>query len=299
MAAGITDVLNINDMIGTIIAESVIKFQKVNVMWSLMRKKQAMKGANTVLFPILTIPTEADVDANASGAEETTATMTKLDSTGVSLEILRYAISVGLTDLSSDGSAEDMINIASSAVGNALSQKFDNLACALGDGFATSVGSDTLNITLAMFFDAVGTLKAANAPTFSNGNYAAILHPKQIWGAYGITNFLGAVINPIDKTNELLGSGYVTTLAGCDIFWSSEIPLASNIADGMVIGPEALGVAWKDMGGNGSFLAIEAQREALTASTNIVGNGYFAVKELVDTYGVQLQSLIVAEAEED
>jgi len=296
MATGITDVGNISANIGTIIAESVIKFQRANVMWNLIRKKQAPKGSNTVNFPIIVTPTKADVASLASGAEETDAVITKLTSSAVSCEVLRYAVAVGLTDLANDGSSEDMIAVASSAVGNAIAQKFDNVTIALANGFSTSVGDDTKNITLAMLFNAVKTLKSNNAPTYANGHYAAILSPKQVWGDYGISNFLGVVDGTTQKTEEIIGTGYVTSIAGVDIYWSSEVAEASNIATGMVISPEALGVGWKDMNGNGSFIDVEPQREALSASSTLVGNGYFTVKEIVDTYGVKLNTLVTAES---
>ncbi|MEA1972675.1 MAG: hypothetical protein U9N34_05210 [Candidatus Cloacimonadota bacterium] len=295
MATGITDVLDINDNIGTIIAESIIKFQRVNVMWSLMRNKPAPKGSNSVIFPIITTPTKTDVAGLASGAEETDAVITKLSSDGVTVEVLRYAVAVGISDLANAGSTEDMINIASNSVGNALAQKFDNLSIALASGFSTSIGDDTKNITLQMFFNAVQTLKANNAPTYSNGKYAAVLHPKQIWGDYGISNFL-TNLTATEKPEEMIGTGYVTSIAGVDIYWSSEVAIATNIASGMIIGPEALAVGWKDMKGTGSFIDIEPKRNALSASSTLVGNGYFAVKELMDTYGVELNTLVTAEA---
>ena len=296
MATGITDVGNISANIGTIIAESIIKFQRVNVMWNLMRNKQTPKGSGTVQFPIITIPTKSDVASLASGAEETDAVITKVTSSSVSIEVLRKAVAIGMTDLADASSTEDMIALSSSAVANALSQQFDSDAVTLASSLSTSAGSDTKNITLDMLFEAVKLLKTANAPTFGNGKYACVLSPKQVWGAYGISNFLGNILAPNEKASEIVGTGFVTSIAGLDIYWSSEVVEGSDIAHGMVISPECLGVGWRDMRGNGSFIDVELSRDALAASSVIVGNGYFAVAELVDSYGVELQTLVTEES---
>ena len=296
MADAMTDFASINESIGTIIAESIIKFQRANVMWNLMTNKKAVKGSGTVMFPIFTGLTESAVSAYSTGAEGTTTDATEFTSSGVSIEVLRKAISINLTDLSSDGSVEDMISLSSATLGNALAQKFDKDVLALSSGFSQSAGSDTLNITLDMLFNAIQLLKTVNAPTFASGNYACILHPKQIWGAYGISNFLGNILAPNTKSQEMVGTGYVTTIAGLDIYWSSEVGVASNIANGMIVSPQALGTAWKDLNGNGSFIDVRAQYQVSTASTKLVGNGYYAVAELVDTYGIELQTLVTTES---
>ena len=152
--------------LGTAIASAIVQFNKANVMAPLITMTPAAPGTNTVKFPIYTKHdvTNADygVKNNASGAEETIANLTNIETTAVSCEVLRNAIRAEITDLAAHGNADALLTNAGRQLGNDIAREFDIDACALLDGFATAVGQDDA-MTFHILMDAVANLEGNDA----------------------------------------------------------------------------------------------------------------------------------------
>ena len=298
----VTDVGVAAGGLGKAVAAAIVQFNKANVMAPLITMNAAPAGTNTVQFPVYTKhdPTNADygVDEQASGAEETIANLTNIETTAVNCEVLRRAIRAEITDLSVHGNADALLVNAANQLGNDVARKFDVEVAALLDGFATAVGHDD-GMNFNIFMDAIANLEANDAPR----PYSCVLHPQQVYGSQGLSTEFGSVA-AVNSSNgafagmtgaaeaQFMGAGFVTSLAGVSIFTTTAVPDgATGRKKGGMFSKEAIGCGFIDFGG-GNFIQMASEREEAYAKTTLVANAYYAAAELVDVYGVEIDTEI-------
>jgi len=291
--------------LGTAVASAIVQFNKASVLPRLITMIAAPQGTSTVQFPIYT---KHDVtDANfgvknlADGAEETVANLTSIETTSVDCKVLRNAIRAEITDLAAHGNDDALLVNAGRQLGNDIAKEFDIDACALFDGFATSKGTSTHGLKFVDIMDALASLEANDAPR----PYNAVLHPQQVYGSFGLSNEFGssalnesnAAFNGIGATGgvgeQFLGAGFVTSLAGINIYTSTSVPDGGDATEkkGGIFANTALGCGYIDFGG-GNFIQMASEREEAYAKTTLVANGYWEIKELVDLHGVEIHTEI-------
>jgi hypothetical protein len=300
--AAVTDVGVAAGGLGIAAGAAIVQFNKASVTPSLITMTPAPAGTLTVRFPVYTKhdPTNATygVDEHADGAEETIANLTNIETTAVDCKVLRRAIRAEITDLAVHGNGDALLANAGAQLGNDVARKFDAEVCALFDGFATAKGTSTKGCRFLDIADCIASLEANDAPR----PYAAVLHPQQVWGDFGLTNEFGitsnnesnGVFNGLDSVaGQFIGSGFVTNIAGVNIFTSTAVPNGGDATEKKagVFAKTALGCGFKDSG-NGSFIELRSEREEAYAKTTIVANGYWAVSELVDLHGCELHTEI-------
>jgi hypothetical protein len=147
--------------------------------------------------------------------------------------------------------------------------------------------------------DAVATLEANDAPR----PYNAVLHPQQVYGSFGLSGEFGniAALNGSNgaftgqtnaTTEQFMGVGLVTTLAGVGIYTTTAVlDGATGRKEGGMFSKQAIGCGFMDFGG-GSFIQMASEREEAYAKTTLVANAYYAGAELVDVYGVEIDTEI-------
>ena len=290
--------------LGTAIASAIVQFNKANVTQNCITMSAAPQGTSTVKFPIYTKHdvTHADygVKNMASGAEETDANLTSIETTAVSLEVLRNAIRAEITDLAAHGNADALLVNAGRQLGNDIAREFDINVCALFDGFATSKGTSTDGLKFLDLMDAVASLESNDAPR----PYHGIFHPSQIYGSFGLSNEFGSTaVNGSNgafggasadiPADQYMGAGFVTSLAGINIYTTTAVPNGGDATEkkGAVMSETAIGCGYIDFGG-GNFMQMTQEREEVQAKTVLVANGYYAVAELVDLHGVEMHTEI-------
>ena len=290
--------------LGTAIASAIVQFNKANVTQNCITMSAAPQGTSTVKFPIYTKHdvTHADygVKNMASGAEETDANLTSIETTAVSLEVLRNAIRAEITDLAAHGNADALLVNAGRQLGNDIAREFDLNVCALFDGFATSKGTSTEGLRFLDLMDAVASLESNDAPR----PYHGIFHPSQIYGSFGLSNEFGSTaVNGSNgafggasaaiPADQYMGAGFVTQLAGINIYTTTAVPNGADATEkkGAVMSETAIGCGYIDFGG-GNFMQMTQEREEVQAKTVLVANGYYAVAELVDLHGVEMHTEI-------
>ena len=134
------------------------------------------------------------------------------------------------------------------------------------------------------FLGKFAELKTNKAP----GPYYGVFHPKQIFNVKkSLTNtFVG---RETELSNEAMRSGFVGTIAGIQIFETSNISVdGSDDSIGGVFSQDALGLAMMQ------DLKIESQRDASLRADEIVATAVFGVGELHDSYGVKLTADTIA-----
>ena len=162
-----------------------------------------------------------------------------------------------------------------------LSQKkIDTDLIALFDGFSTSIGGGGTELTIDNIFKAVATLRQANVPM----PYYGVFNPKVIYNVKkSLTN---TFVNPNagDLQNEAMRTGFIGTIAGVQIFESSNVDGTTDTDNckGGIFSQDALGLAMMQ------DLKIESQRDASLRADEIVATAVYGVGELHDSYGIEM-----------
>ena len=291
----VTDVGVAAGGLGKTVAAAIVQFNKAAVTPRTITMVPAMPGSNTVAIPVYSKMAASAVQNSASGAEETEATVASITTAAISLEVLRNNISAQVTDLAAFGNSDALMINAGKVLGNAVAAEFDNHCCALFDAFATSKGASTEGLRWLDVMDAVASLETNDAPR----PYSAVLHPQQLYGSFGLSNELGqvAAVNGSNgafaggssASEQFMGAGFVTSLAGINFYSSPQVADGSDSTEkkGAIYAQTALGCGYIDFGG-GNFIQMETQRQAQEAGTDIVANGYWEIAETVDLHGVEI-----------
>jgi hypothetical protein len=235
-----------------------------------------LSGTPGLTASIPVIPTLAA----SAAAEGSDVTLTQFNPTGKDVTCSEIGVNVQITDFVKESASLDVQAAIGRQGGEAIAAKVDTDLAALFAGFSNTVGSGAAEITASVIFQAAATLRNNNAP----GPYYCVLAPfqamalKQQLAGTGNTN-MGSLS---DIGNQALRDGFIGTLAGMQIFESSNI--ANDPSAGGVIGAafsrDSLAYV------NKRPLRLETERSAKGRSTDIVLTHAFGVSELIDAYGV-------------
>jgi hypothetical protein len=210
--------------------------------------------------------------------EGTDMSSTAVSTSSVTITVGEVGAQVLLTDLAANGSGNPAQELGV-VLGNAIATKMDKDIIALFDGFSTSLGSTTTEMTIAYLFQAAATLRANKV----TGRLAGVFHPYQIYPVKSaLTNTFA---NPAggDLQNEAMRTGYVGTIAGIDIYESANLTIdGSGDTKGAVFAPQAIALAMK------KDFTIEPQRDASNRAWELNATATYGVGELDDTFGVEM-----------
>ena len=112
----------------------------------------------------------------ASLTEGTDMDSTAVSTSSVTITVGEVGAQVLLTDLAAMGSGNPAQELGV-VLGNAIATKMDKDIIALFDGFSTSLGLTTTEMTIAYLFQAAATLRANKA----TGRLVGVFHPYQIY----------------------------------------------------------------------------------------------------------------------
>ena len=281
-------------LLDIILADAIISFSDAGVVLPLVDVK-GRPNADTINWIRYNQGTHkiqsGDVAATAEGTETPESALT---TEKVTATLDMVSINVPLYDEAEISNADSLGDNIGELVGNALAAKADNLLCAAFDNFSTSKGTSTVAITVDNLFEAVESIKSAGGM----GQISAVLHPKQVWGANGISNNLvttnqfGGVLAAQDA---MASSGEVGRLAGVDLFHTRELSESSSAVKAGVFTKQALGFGYGFMAQKGvsvvspdKMFRIERDRFGTYHRDNVVGAMFAGTAEIVDGYGVEL-----------
>ena len=274
--------------LGRTIGDAVIAFNHVNVMFPLVTVQQAARGSNHVQFSDWTKLTSSNVTA---AAQATTTTAVAITSAARTATISEHVIASTVSDLVLMGSNDDITGQAGTALGNAVAAKLDDDLVELGKGFSQTEAAAGTALALSHVFGSMRQLRAASAPM----PYSLVLSPKQVWGAKGIISLLhddavtGSNAKPMslmgNKGEEAMSAGYVTTLAGFNVYWSDQIDEdvgSGGDAAGFAMSKGGIGLG---VGAEGLF-RVATERDEMLRAVNYVATGFWGEIEVKDTFGV-------------
>jgi N4-gp56 family major capsid protein len=272
MAASTTTTLD--DLFSNIIKEAIFVSQET----SLVRNLVSIYDISGEQGKVVQVPVYAETSA-AALTEGTDMSSTAISTSSVSITVAEAGVQALLTDMAAKSAMGDVAGDLGRILGEAVSKKMDEDLIGLFTGFSAGQGTAAQEITVADIFKAAAVLRVNNAGSVLN----AVIHPYQ---AYQLkSNLTNAFANPNggDLQNEAMRAGYVGTIAGVNIFESSNVAIdGSGDAIGALFAPAALGLAIK------WDINIEPQRDASLRGWELNATASYGVGELVDTYGQKL-----------
>lgn len=271
MAATTTTTLD--DLFVNIVAQARFTAEEQSLMRNLVTMYNIEAQAGTTIQ----VPKYPAISA-AALTEGTDMSSTAVSTSSVSITVAEVGAQVLLTDMAAMGAGDPATELGV-VLGNAIATKMDKDLIALFDGFSTSLGATTTEMSASYLFQAAATLRANKAP----GRLVAVLHPYQTYALKA--NLTNTFANPNggDLQNEAMRNGYVGTIAGIDVFESANITVdGSGDAKGAVFAPEALALAMK------RDFRIEPQRDASNRAWELNATAIYGVGELDDSYGVEM-----------
>ena len=263
----------ISELYTEIVAEALFVASEQSIMRNLVRNYTIAGGGKSVEVPIY-----ANVSASAVN-EATDLSNTAVNPTSVTITASEVGIMTTLTDLARNSASRNVAGDIGRLFGEAIARKIDADLSALFTGFSTErAGGAGNELTVQDVFEAVADLRTANAPA----PYYGVFHPKQIFNVKkSLTNtFVG---RDTELSNEAMRTGFVGTIAGVQIFESSNISVdGSDDSIGGVFSQDALALAMMQ------DLKLETQRDASLRADEIVATAVYGVSEIHDSYGVKL-----------
>jgi len=271
MAATTTSTLD--DLFVNIIAQARFTAEEQSIMRNLVTVYNIEAQAGTTV-QVPKYPAIAAADLT----EGTDMSSTTVSTSSASIAVGEVGAQVLLTDMAAMGAGNPADELGT-VLGNSIATKMDQDLIALFDGFSTSLGATTTELTAAYLFQAAATLRANKAV----GRLVGVFHPYQTYALKA--NLTNTFANPNggDLQNEAMRNGYVGTIAGIDIFESANVTVdGSGDAKGAIFAPEALALAMK------KDFAIEPQRDASNRAWELNATAVYGVGELDDSYGVEM-----------
>lgn len=263
----------LDDLFANIIAAARYTAEEESLMMGLV----TMYNIGDEAGKTIQVPKYPAVTA-AALTEGTDMSSSTVSTSSVSITVGEVGAQVVLTDVAAMGSGNPAEELGT-VLGNSIATKIDTDLIALFDGFSTALGGAGTEITVADIFKAAATLRNAKA----QGDIFAVVHPFQ---AYQLkANLTNTFANPNGGTaqNTAMVNSYVGTIAGVDIYESSNITVdGSDDAKGAVFSREAMAIAMK------RDFQIETQRDASLRAFELNATAVYGVGELDDSYGVEM-----------
>ena len=278
MAAN-TTTSTLANLLSPLVAEALFVASERSIMRGLVRNYTMPANSGKILqVPKYGTQTAVDVTEGQDLVDQNTVAVTPAKS---DLTVKQVGIMTTLSDLGRMTSETDVVADLGKLFGEAIARKIDTDLIALFDGFSQTQGDGTSAMTAARVFEAVATLRSNGVPA---DGLSCVLHP-QI--AYDLkANLTNTFANPNagDNITEAMRTGYVGMLAGVPVYESSNFSVSGSAGDykGGLFHRDALGLATMQ------DLNIEFQRDASARADEVVATATYAVGELHDTYGVEL-----------
>ena len=236
-----------------------------------------------------------------TGADEVTpADNTAITNASLSLSVAQQIISYAMTDkLMITGSAGQLdLSRLARAASDAYILRLTDMACGVIDGFATTAGTTTVDLTVDDWFSAMFSLEQNIVP----GPYSAVLFPTQYTDLQASLRSEGGSVSFMPATAEQLslrGPGFKGSYLGVEIWTSDSVVTAGGGADsaGAMMGLGAWGYLEASARGTlpGSIAApaaspvfAEFSRLADPGETQVVAHAFCAVSIVEDLRGVSI-----------
>ena len=243
-------------------------------------------------------------DAGSENSDEA-ANFTDVDAEFADIQVARQFLIRNISDLASmAGYGSQDLNpfILASDMAASYETRFAELTADAADSFSTIKGSNSVDFTVDLFFEAISALHTADSNLGAEGPYGLVMHPVALNQLQdSLRNETGNAISMMSATQDMLavkGKGYIGSLFGVDIYRSSHVNSGSGAYNNFMITPGALGYAdgvptalpsAVDFMTMGKVL-VEMERDGAAASTQIIGHAYMGFAIVDQDKGLLVKS---------
>jgi N4-gp56 family major capsid protein len=232
----------------------------------------------------------------ASGvAEGTAATFANTAATAHTITLTETVVAHRITDLLRDSAFNDVLSQLGDQAGRAIGEAIDSQVFANFTSFSTEAGSTAYgNVSVALADLTLSSLVKAQAILRARkltGPFKAVLHPIQAYALKTQLTFTGSysgaggvpMISSVGET--VMGTGYIGSFMGIDVYESSLVPIDGNgVADGAIFAPQALAHSMR------GSIRLETQRQAAYRATDLVLTAVTGASLIRSNYGIRLSS---------
>jgi len=268
MAGSTTTTLS--DLLPSIVAEAMFVASERSIMRGLVKNYTMADGSGTTV----TVPLYPTV--TAAGLTEGTdiPAETDISTSGATLTVTEAGIMTFVTDMARKASSANVIADLGRVLGESIARKQDQDLTALFAGFSGVVGGTNVEITAAHIFQAVAEIANSGAST---DNLACVLNPLV---AYDLKAELsGSSYAGSEVQNTAMRSGFIGSIAGVNIYESSNVAHVTGDSVGGLFHMDAIGIATM------SDIQVEVQRDASRRGDELVATAVYGVGELQDSLG--------------
>ena len=271
----ITNSTTLANVLPEIVAEAVFQANERSLMRALVRNFNIPAGSgNSIKVPVY------PVQAAGALTEGVAPTALAVDTGSKAITVGEVGMTATISDIAMIGSSSNVIADIGGQFGRGIAQKIDEDLCALFDGFSTSIGGATTQLTPALIFEAIATLRAANVPA---SDMAVVIHPEIAYDLKsGLTNTFAQPNSGMNS--EVMRDTYVGNMGGVNIYESSAMGISTRVSKGAIFHKDALGLAMMQ------DIKIETQRESTLRADTLTATAVYGVGELQDAYGVELHN---------
>ena len=266
----------LNDLLPSIVAEAMFQAQEQSIMRNLVKNfTMGNNNGKTITVPKYAPITAIDV---AEGTDLTVAGERTLSTDSAVLTVSEVGVMATITDLALRTSASNVVADAGRLMGEAIAKKMDQDLIGEFANLAATIGNATTAMSAAQMFEAVAKLRNNG---ISGADIFCVVNPLVAYDMKsGLSNTFAGHAG--DLSNEALRNGYVGSVAGVNVFESSNVA-----ADGVgaVFHRDALALATMQ------DIQIEQQRDASLRATELVATAVYGKGELFDNYGIAIDSL--------
>jgi len=228
------------------------------------------------------------------------------DSTAVSvgyadIGVARQYLIRSISDLATmAGYGPDALNPVMLAADMAASyeNRFAVMSCTQAASLGTIKGSNAVDFTVDLLFNAIFGLETADSNRGADGPFCAVLHPKALTDLQdSLRNETSNAVSMMTATEAMLqakGKGFVGNLMGVEIYRSSHVTQGAGAFNNFFLSPGCLAYAdgvpqllpnFTDAVNLGKVL-VEMERAGSSAVTRIVGHAYLGFAILDDNRGL-------------
>ena len=268
-----TTATSLDDLFPTIIAQALYTAEEQSIMRGMVKTFDIGSTAGTTIQ----VPKYSQPSA-AALTDGTDMTATEVTTSSVSIAVGEHGVRAYLTDMAVLGSGNAASDIGT-VLGSAVATKLDTDLIGLFDGFSTSLGATTTELSVDYVAQAVATLRNAKV----HGQLVGVFNPLQLYAMINSLTAAGVNPNAGDMQNQAMREGFVARIHGVNIFSSANVAVdGSGDSKGAIFAVDALGLAMK------RDIDIEPERNASLRAWELNATAVYGVGELDDTYGVEM-----------
>ena len=271
-----TTTTSLTELVDTFLTRGRFYFKKAGVMPNLVDRLSLIgfpgKAGN---FNRWDAKASTDVQTGSEGTDYTTNL--KIETSVAAGTVAEYLLMSVITDLARDSAIENVYDGVIQTLSNAMALKLDDTLVNMFSGGDVSVAGAGVTLLFDHFNEATQLLENVGAPR----PYAFIGHPKQIWGAKGLSGIfdISSVSNAsVSSAGEsFIQSGIIGNLGGFSINWSTEInddTATLGDAAGAFLSRDGLGLIDKGV------FNVEIERNASMRGAEVVIQGLWKEVEI-------------------